>query len=42
LKKKESAINLEVHTDRSLSGGELTPGERKIGNQRQNIASNEI
>jgi len=42
LEKGESAINHEVHTDRSLNGGKLTPGERKTVNQQQNVASRKI
>ena len=42
LEKKESAINKEVHTDRSLNGGKLTGQERKIVNGQQNKLSNQI
>ena len=35
-------MNQEVHTDRSLNGGKLTPGERKTVNQQQNVASRKI
>jgi hypothetical protein len=42
IEKGEAAINHEVHTDRSLNGGKLTPGERKTVNQQQNVASNKI
>jgi hypothetical protein len=42
LEKGESAINREVHADRSLNGGKLTAGEKKTVNQQQNIASNKI
>jgi hypothetical protein len=38
----EAAINHEVHTDRSLNGGKLTPGERKTVNHQQNVASRKI
>ncbi|HUB80014.1 MAG TPA: hypothetical protein VMB03_14505 [Bryobacteraceae bacterium] len=42
IEKGESAINHEVHTDRSLNGGKLTPGERKMVNRQQNVASRKI
>lgn len=42
LEKGESAINREVHTDRSLNGGKLTGGEKKTVNQQQNVASKKI
>ena len=42
IEKGESAINQEVHTDRSLNGGKLTPGEKKTVNQQQNVASSKI
>jgi hypothetical protein len=42
LEKGESSINKEVHTDRSLNGGKLTAGEKKVINQQQNVASNKI
>jgi hypothetical protein len=42
LEKGEAAINHEVHTDRSLNGGKLTAGEKKVVNQQQNVASNKI
>jgi hypothetical protein len=42
LEKGESAINQEVHTDRSLNGGKLTSGEKKVVNQQQNAASKKI
>ena len=35
LEKKESAINQEVHTDRTLNGGKLTPAERAQVNHQQ-------
>ena len=40
--KRESAINQEVHTDRTLNGGKLTPGERKQVNGQQNQMSKQI
>jgi hypothetical protein len=42
LEKGESAINQEVHTDRSLNGGKLTAGEKKTVNRQQNVASRKI
>lgn len=42
VEKGEAAINHEVHTDRSLNGGKLTPGEKKTINQQQNVASRHI
>jgi hypothetical protein len=42
LEKKESAINQEVHTDRSLNGGHLTGQEKQIVNSQQNKISNQI
>jgi len=42
LEKGESAINREVHTDRSLNGGKLTPGEKKQVNNQQNQMSKKI
>jgi hypothetical protein len=42
LEKKESAINQEVRTDRSLNGGHLTGQERNIVNGQQNRMSNQI
>jgi hypothetical protein len=42
LEKGESAINQEVHTDRSLNGGKLTGAEKKTVNQQQNVASSKI
>ena len=42
LERKESAINQEVRTDRSLNGGRLTGQERQIINGQQNRMSNQI
>jgi hypothetical protein len=42
LEKKESAINQEVRTDRSLNGGHLTGQEKQIVNGQQNKMSNQI
>jgi hypothetical protein len=42
IEKGESAINQEVHTDRSLNGGKLTTAEKKQVNQQQNVASRKI
>ena len=42
IEKGESAINQEVHTDRSLNGGKLTSGEKKQVNQQQNVAGRKI
>ena len=42
VEKKESAINQEVRTDRSLNGGHLTGQERQIVNQQQNQMSWQI
>ena len=42
LEKGESAINQEVHTDRSFNGGKLTPGEKQTVNRQQNQASRKI
>jgi hypothetical protein len=42
VEKGEAAINQEVHTDRSLNGGKLTPAEKKQVNQQLNTASKKI
>ena len=42
LEKKESAINQEIRTDRSLNGGKLTSQERKTVNGQQNAMSHRI
>ena len=42
LEKKESSINQEVKTDRTLNGGTLTAGEKKQVNQQQNKLSQNI
>jgi hypothetical protein len=42
LEKNESAINQEVHTDRSLNGGKLTSGEKQTINHQQNVMSSKI
>jgi len=42
LENGESAINQEVHTDRTLNGGKLTAAERKQVNRQQNVASQKI
>jgi hypothetical protein len=42
LEKGESAVNQEVHTDRSLNGGKLTGAEKQQVNQQQNVASKKI
>jgi hypothetical protein len=42
LETKEKAINQEVHADRTLNGGKLTPQEKKTVNQQQNKLSNQI
>jgi len=42
LETKESAINQEVRTDRSLNGGHLTGQEKHIVNQQQNQMSRQI
>ncbi len=42
LEKHEGAINREVKTDRSLNGGKLTPGEKRIVNGQQNQVSGQI
>ncbi|MGB9458191.1 MAG: hypothetical protein WCB12_19235 [Bryobacteraceae bacterium] len=42
LETKESAINQEVRTDRTLNGGHLTGQEKKIVNQQQNQMSRQI
>ncbi len=42
LEKKESSINQEVRTDRSLNGGHLTGQEKQIVNGQQNKMSNQI
>jgi hypothetical protein len=42
LERKEAAINREVHTDRTLNGGKLTPAERRQVNRQQNQMSNQI
>jgi hypothetical protein len=42
LEKKESAVNQEVRTDRSLNGGHLTQQEKRIVNQQQNNLSKQV
>lgn len=42
LEKKESGINQEVRTDRSLNGGHLTGQEKQVVNQQQNAMSRQI
>ena len=42
LEHKQVAINHEVHTDRALNGGKLTPGERTVVNHQQNQMSRQI
>ena len=42
LEKQESAVNQEVHADRSLNGGKLTSGERNQVNAQQNNLSGKI
>ena len=42
LEKGQSALNQEVHTDRTLNGGKLTNGERKQVNNQQNRMSGKI
>jgi len=42
LETRESAINQEVRTDRSLNGGHLTGQEKQIVNQQQNQMSRQI
>lgn len=42
LEKKESAINQEVRTDRTLNGGKLTTSERRTVNTQQNQMSRRI
>jgi len=42
VEKGEAAINREVHTDRALNGGRLTPGEKATVNAQQNKASAKI
>jgi len=42
LEKRESAINQEVRTDRSLNGGKLTGQEHRMVNGQQNKMSNQI
>jgi hypothetical protein len=42
LEKKESSINQEVKTDRSLNGGKLTQQEKQTVNKQQNQVSNQI
>jgi hypothetical protein len=42
LEKGQSAINQEVHAERSLNGGKLTGAEKKQVNQQQNVASKKI
>jgi hypothetical protein len=42
LESKETAINQEVKSDRSLNGGHLTNQEKQIVNQQQNQMSNQI
>jgi|ERR1051326_1264323 hypothetical protein len=42
LEKGEAAINHEVHTDRSVNGGKLTPAERKQVNRQQTVMSRKI
>jgi len=42
LEKKETAINQEVRTDRTLNGGKLTQSERQTVNRQQNQMSRQI
>jgi len=42
LERKESAINQEVRTDRTLNGGHLTNQERSTVNSQQNAMSRQI
>ena len=42
LETKESAINQEIKTDRTLNGGKLTQQEKTAVNQQQNKVSNQI
>ena len=42
LEHKEMATNHEVHTDRALNGGHLTPGEHAMVNHQQNQMSRQI
>lgn len=42
LERKESAVNQEIRTDRSLNGGHLTGQEKRIVNGQQNQLSNQI
>ena len=42
LEKREAAIHQEVHVDRALNGGKLTPAERKQVNAQQNQMSKQI
>ena len=42
LEKGESAINKEVHSDRSANGGKLTPAEKQQVNRQQNQMSRKI
>jgi hypothetical protein len=42
LEKKESGINQEVKTDRTLNGGKLTGQEKKVVNGQQNNMSRQI
>jgi hypothetical protein len=42
LETRESAINHEIRTDRSLNGGNLTGQERRIVNDQQNQMSSQI
>src|SRR5271165_6842750 len=42
LERKESVVNQEIRTDRSLNGGHLTGQEKRIVNGQQNQLSNQI
>ena len=42
LEKKEAAVNQEVHAERVLNGGKLTPAERKQVAHQQNKLSKGI
>ena len=42
LENREAGVQQEIHADRAVNGGKLTPGERRAVNRQQNQISNSI
>ncbi|HVW10294.1 MAG TPA: hypothetical protein VHC90_17020 [Bryobacteraceae bacterium] len=42
IERKESALNKEVHAERTLNNGKLSPAEKKQVNRQQNKLSRQI